>query len=394
MQAPITATGDPHDPKRPRRHRWIPASGQVVAGVAVLAAALTVVLLVHGTREAAPAPRVVGETEMVRVSAPGGESVEELALFDTGASSSSIDEDLAEDLGLDPDDAPTVKVRSSLGVEERPVVGVVIQVAGNTIPARVNVADRDELSTLVLVGREDMAGYQVSVGRSFLTRPDEAIAPSTAEVIFLETPALLPKTLLATLPLCALLVVLLRLWVGVSTLGTFGPVLLGIGYVQSGLMVGLVLTVSLFLLGLLIQVLLRRSFVPRVARLGILIAVVATVLAQLQSSASSAGDVASWGAAIPVVVTATVIEALWATWDEHGARVAAREAIVTLCVSVLIAALLLTPSIRHLAETVPVHFAVACLLWTWVAASYKGLRLSELLRFAPAARRAATGVAS
>jgi hypothetical protein len=180
----------------------------------------------------------------------------------------------------------------------------------------------------------------------------------------------------------------------VSTLGTFGPVLLGIGYVQSGLLVGLALTVSLFLLGLLIQVLLRRSFVPRVARLGILIAVVATVLAHLQSSASSAGDVASWGAAIPVVVTATVIEALWATWDEHGAGVAAVQAIVTLCVSVLIAAVLLTPSIRHLAETAPVNFAVACLLWTWVAACYKGLRLNELLRFAPAARRVSGALAS
>ena len=369
----------------------MPASGQVIAAVAALAAALTVVLVVHGAGQEEPTPRVVGETEMVRVTAPGGESVEELALFDTGASSSSIDEDLAEDIGLDPDEAPTVKVRSSLGVEERPVVGVVIQVAGNTIPARVNVADRDELSTLVLIGREDMAGYQVSVGRSFLTHPDEPVAPSAAEVIFLETPALIPTTLLAMLPLCALLVVLLRLWVGVSTLGTFGPVLLGIGYVQSGVMVGLTLTVSLFLLGMVIQVVLRRTFVPRVARLGILIAVVATALAYLQTSASSAGDIASWGAAIPVVVTATVIESLWATWDEHGLGVAAVQAIVTLCVSVLIAAVLLTPGVRHLAEAAPVHFAIACLLWTWVAACYKGLRLSELLRFAPAARRTAGG---
>jgi hypothetical protein len=378
----------------PRRQRWVPASGQVIAAVATLAAVVTVVLVVHGTRAAAPGPRVVGETEMVRVTAPSGKSVEELALFDTGASSSSIDEDLAEDLGIDPDEAPTVKVRSSLGVEERPVVGVVIQVAGNTIPTRVNVADRDELSTLVLIGREDMTGYQVSVGRSHLTRPDEVVAPSTAEVMFLETPALPPTTLLAMLPLCALLIVLLRLWVGVSTLGTFGPVLLGIGYVQSGVVVGLTLTVSLFLLGLLIQMGLRRSFVPRVARLGILIAVVSTVLAHLQSSASSAGELASWGAAIPVVVTATVIESLWATWDEHGAGVAAVQAIVTLCVSVLIAAVLLTPSIRHLAETAPVNFAIACLLWTWVAACYKGLRLNELLRFAPAARRASEGLAT
>jgi Na+-translocating ferredoxin:NAD+ oxidoreductase RnfE subunit len=140
-------------------------------------------------------------------------------------------------------------------------------------------------------------------------------------------------------------------------------------------------------------VVLRRSFVPRVARLGILIAVVATVLAQLQSASFGAGTLASWGVAIPVVVTATVIESLWETWDEHGLAKAAVQALVTLCVAVLIAAVLLAPSIRHFADTAPVHFAVACLLWTLMAACYKGLRLNELVRFAPAARQA-PGVAT
>jgi hypothetical protein len=134
------------------------------------------------------------------------------------------------------------------------------------------------------------------------------------------------------------------------------------------------------------QVGLRRTRLPRVARLGVLVSLVATALAVMQSSSSPLGTAAIWGAALPVVVTATVIERLWETWDDDGARVAAVDAVVTLVVSVLVAALLLSPDLRYLAETVPLYFAAACVCWTWAAGSYKGLRLTELVRFAPVMR--------
>lgn len=369
-----------------RRRRWLSASGQVLIVVAGLLVTVAMLLVVPGYGGAAPSSAVVGETEPVRVTAPDGTTVETVARVDTGASSSAIDRQLAEDLGLDLVNAPRVKVRSSLGVEERPVVGVAIQVAGEARAARVSVSDRSSLHEKVLLGREQLRGFRVAVGQSLLTSPGEPVAPSAAEALLLHTAGMSPTTLLALLPLCALLIVVLRLWVGLSTLGTFGPVLLGIGYVQAGVLLGIGLTVSLFALGLVVQVGLRRARLPRVARLGVLISLVATALAAMQSSSSSLGTLATWGAALPVVVTATIIERLWETWDDDGARVAAVDAVVTLFVSVLVASLLLTPHLRYLAETVPLYFAAACVFWTWAAGAYKGLRLTELVRFAPVMR--------
>jgi len=362
------------------------ASGQVLLVVAGLLVTVAMLLVVPGYGGAAPSSAVVGETEPVRVTAPDGTTVETVARVDTGASSSAIDRQLAEDLGLDLVNAPRVRVRSSLGVEERPVVGVAIQVAGEARAARVSVSDRSSLHEKVLLGREQLRGFRVAVGQSLLTSPGEPVAPSAAEALLLHTAGMSPTTLLALLPLCALLIVVLRLWVGLSTLGTFGPVLLGIGYVQAGVLLGIGLTVSLFALGLVVQVGLRRARLPRVARLGVLISLVATALAAMQSSSSSLGTLATWGAALPVVVTATIIERLWETWDDDGARAAAVDAVVTLFVSVLVASLLLTPHLRYLAETVPLYFAAACVFWTWAAGAYKGLRLTELVRFAPVMR--------
>jgi len=353
----------------------------MVAALAVLAAVVTVLLVVPRDHEPAAVPRVVGETEVVRITAPNGETVEELALIDTGASSSSIDEEIAEeDLGLDLEDAPTVEVSSALGVEVRPLVDVDIQVAGRTIPAQVNVSDRSDRDEKVLLGREQLVGYRVAVGRSELTSPDQPIATGAAGAPSIQASALAPTTLLAMLPLCALLMVLLRLWVGLSTPGTFGAVLLGIGYVQSGVPVGLRLTLTLFVLGLLIHVVLRRSALPDAARLWTLIAVVATLLAQAQSASNGVGTLAAMGVAIPLLVATALVATLWQTWDEHGPKTAARQAVVTLCASMLVAGLLLAPGIRDIAKVAPAHFALACLLWTCVAAGcYQRLRLTELL---------------
>lgn len=66
----------------------------------------------------------------MRITGPDGEKVGALARIDTGASSSSIDDDIAEELGFDLDDAETVTVASSLGREERPVVVGGLQLAG------------------------------------------------------------------------------------------------------------------------------------------------------------------------------------------------------------------------------------------------------------------------
>jgi hypothetical protein len=69
--------------------------------------------------------------------APGdGASKEGFARIDTGAARSSIDTDLARELGLDLAGAEKLTVKSSLGVETRPVVRVTLQIDGRSIRRR------------------------------------------------------------------------------------------------------------------------------------------------------------------------------------------------------------------------------------------------------------------
>jgi hypothetical protein len=325
----------------------------------------------------------IGEREMVRITGPNGDSIEVMAIIDTGATVSSMDTRLAGALGFDLENAKRIRVSSSLGSERRPVVDATIQLAGKSMTSHINVNNRSRRSTQVLLGRADVKGFHVIVGKQMLTRPAGGAAPTALRALTaLGAPAMDQSALLALIPLAALLIVLLRVVVGMNTLGTFSPVLLAISYAQVGLLLGAILTVGLFVVGFLAQPLLRRLHLPRVARLAALVGAVVAVLIGVQLLFDKQlGD--TLNISLPVVVTAVITERLWEQWDADGARAALVSAGLTLAVGVLVALLMLTPLIRYLADEVPLALALACGMWTIVAGTYRGLRLSELLRFSP-----------
>lgn len=338
------------------------------------------VLLTPDDDVAPPSGGTVGVQELIRITGPNGRTVEAIARIDTGATASALDEEIAKGLGFDLDNAETVTVVSSLGRDKRPVVEGALQMAGTAKTARFTVADRSKRSNPVLLGRADLQNYQVQVGQRMLTTPGEQRAPSALATLMSEAPALNPLQLLALLPLAALVIVLLRVFVGVETLGTFSPVLLAIGYTQSGLVAGLALTVLIIAAGFLAQPLLRRLRLPRVARLAVLVSLVSVVLVSVFEVAGG-GNGAIWGTALPVVVTAVVVERLWETWDLDGWPNALRLGATTTAVALVVTGLLLAPVVRDLASTAPLALATACAVWAALAGTYRGLRLSELLRF-------------
>jgi len=149
----------------------VPAPFWILLLVMTLVAVAAVAVAVAATRAAGSdgggpdsGATLIGTTETVRIVGPAGRSTEVEARIDTGATGSSIDDDLAEDLGFDLENADTVEVSSSLGTEERPVVEGTIRIAGQLKEARLNVTDREERSTQVLIGRRDLVGLQIVVG--------------------------------------------------------------------------------------------------------------------------------------------------------------------------------------------------------------------------------------
>ena len=113
--------------------------------------------------------RVLEPLEPVKVGALDGgkkKKVELMAKIDTGAYRSSIDRELAEELGLlRPDNILYYRhYRSALGRRHRrPVVGLTLWIKGRKIVTAANVTNRHRLRTKVLIGRKDLKGFMVRI---------------------------------------------------------------------------------------------------------------------------------------------------------------------------------------------------------------------------------------
>lgn len=75
-----------------------------------------------------------------------------VARVDTGATKSSIDKTLAEQLNLVPSQTTKI-VRSSLGISHRPVVEIKAKVDGKILTTEFTVAERSHLTYPVLIGQ-------------------------------------------------------------------------------------------------------------------------------------------------------------------------------------------------------------------------------------------------
>lgn len=107
----------------------------------------------------------VGIFEKVTIHGYNGVVREVEAKIDTGADTSSIDRQLAVELGLlDPDNfLYETHFESALGKRTREVVGVRFVLAGKKLKTRVSVADRSRVNKKMLVGRRDLKDFVVVV---------------------------------------------------------------------------------------------------------------------------------------------------------------------------------------------------------------------------------------
>lgn len=109
---------------------------------------------------------VVGIFEKVKVKNSKKKWVEVPAKIDTGARSTSIDRDLARELGLLRDDNILwkKKIKNSLGVEERILIGITFRLKNRIIKGRAGVTDRKSLRKQLLIGRRDLRDFVVDPG--------------------------------------------------------------------------------------------------------------------------------------------------------------------------------------------------------------------------------------
>lgn len=331
----------------------------------------------------------LGATEqVVLVNGENGEEVETLARIDTGAFYTSIGQDLADEIGIDTENAETINARSTLGEESRPLVEVTMRIAGQERNIRATVADRSDVSDRMLIGRQDLTGFAVDTSQEQLTTPTRPERePPVLALLDFPAPPPNPASLLAALPIAVLIAVVFRVLIGVQTFGIFAPVLLALAFVQVGLPAGLLVFGTMLVAGLIIEPLLRPLKLPRVARLAVIMGIVAGALLALGLFGPDPSASRNWTAAFPVVIVTIIIEQFWGSWEQEGLRQALISALWTALAALVAAPILVAEPVSWLAEHPPIYPFVLVVVGVGLSVLiglYRGLRLSEFIRFRPA----------
>lgn len=188
-------------------------------------------------------------------------------------------------------------------------------------------------------------------------------------------------SILLLVPLGALLVVLLRNVVGISTFGTFMPVLVAMAFRETQLVNGLVLFILIVAFGLSIRFYLERLRLLLVPRLSAVLIVVVLLMALVSIVTHRLGlEVGLSVALFPMVIIAMTIERMSIIWEERGPGEAMKEGIGTLVAAALIYVMMITPEVRYIVLVFP-EVLLLVLALVLLLGRYTGYRLTELMRF-------------
>lgn len=187
---------------------------------------------------------------------------------------------------------------------------------------------------------------------------------------------------LLLIPVGALIVVLMRVFVGVRTTGTFMPVLIALAFMQTSLATGVVLFVSLIGVGLWIRSSLSRLNLLLVSRVAAVIIVVVGLIGMFSVASFHMGFNAGLNVVFfPMIILAWTIERMSILWEEEGAREVLVQTSGSLLTAVIAYLIMDSAIIKHLAFNF-VGLQLVVLAIVLAAGSYTGYRLLELRRFA------------
>ena len=195
-------------------------------------------------------------------------------------------------------------------------------------------------------------------------------------------------TLILILPIIASLVVVARVVIGLETFGMFGPVIVSLAFITTGLEWGVIIFVVIVGLGVTLRMALQRLRLQAVSRLAILIALVAAVMAGLTLVGATLGIGPLLNISIfPMVIMSNVIENFAASQAELGTRQAFRMTATTLGLSLACYLVVDRGGLQSLVLAFP-EILLATILFDVLLGKWRGLRLLEYTRFFAAMRHA------
>jgi hypothetical protein len=188
-------------------------------------------------------------------------------------------------------------------------------------------------------------------------------------------------SVLLMIPVGALVIMLLRNFVGVKTFGTFMPVLVALAFRETQLLWGLVLFAIIVSLGLLIRFYLEKLRLLLVPRLTCVLTVVVLLMAGISVLSQKLEIQPGLSIALfPMVIISMTIERMSIVWEERGASEALQEGVGSLVVAAVAYVVMGVGWLEHLVFVFP-ELLLLVIALTLLAGRYTGYRLLELRRF-------------
>ena len=188
-------------------------------------------------------------------------------------------------------------------------------------------------------------------------------------------------------PLAILVVVLMRNVVGISTMGTFTPMLIAMSLVETGFVPGLVCFALIIGVGIVIRTGLSKLnllLVPRISAVVIFVILIMQAMAVIGYQWKL--PIASSALFFPIIITAWIIERASITWEEEGVANAAREIVYSVLVAIITYFVIVNEYIRHIMFAFD-ELNLVILFIVMLLGTYTGYRLTELARFASLAKK-------
>jgi hypothetical protein len=323
---------------------------------------------------------LIGSQENIVLLTPKG-AISIAAKIDTGADFSAIDSSLADKLGLQRNRLKR-RVFSATGVQVRETVNMEFILGDKSISSTLSVADRSQLNTDIIVGRQDLLGFTIDPARQFLNEPKPPTNQKLSWAMLLARSAnrAVSKDILI-IPILGALVVLLNLVGGVKTFGIFAPVVIALSLIlmSPNIIQGILIYIFLISIGTAFKILIfDRLELPHIAEMSLIMS--AVVLSLVAFSFLPLGfQIAVTTVFFPLIITTHIIERFSKTVAEHRIGDAILLTVETMFVAValtFIGSYLITQSYGAIWIT----FAVAILI-TIAVGHYNGMRLTEFFRF-------------
>ena len=190
------------------------------------------------------------------------------------------------------------------------------------------------------------------------------------------------KTILL-LPIGALVVCILRIFVGLRTSGTFMPVLIALAFIETSLLTGLIGFLLIVAVGLMIRSYMSHLNLLLVARISAVIITVITIIALFSVFSFRVGLTEGLKITFfPMIILSWTVERMSILWEEEGWREVAIQGFGSLATAVAAYLAMTSLLVRHLTfNFIGLQFVVLGVII--LIGSYSGYRLLELRRFRP-----------